>query len=281
MIIGIIGLGHIGGSLAWSLKENGFAERVIGFDKNLGHAERAAALGLVHETTADFGEICRRADLVLLAVPVDVAVVLLPEILGQLAENQFVMDVGSTKSAICEAVEKHPRRTQFLAAHPMSGTEYSGPDSAVLYQFDGKVMVFCEAEKSAQALVELAARLSKSLRMRVVQMDAAAHDRHVAYVSHISHVASFALARTVLEKEKDEKSIFDLASSGFASTVRLAKSNPEMWLPIFKQNRENVLDVLDEYLISVKKMRDALAEGDFEMFHQMMREANQIGRILK
>ena len=281
MTIAIIGLGHIGGSLAWSLKENGFAERVVGFDKNEAHGERAVALGLVHEKGTSFLETIGQADLILLATPVDVAVGLLPKILSQLADNQFVIDMGSTKLAICEAVAEHPRRAQFLAAHPMSGTEYSGPESAVLYQFDGKVMVFCEAERSDLRLVELASRLCKSLRMRVVRMDAAAHDVHVAYVSHISHVASFALARTVLEKEKDEKSIFDLASSGFASTVRLAKSNPEMWLPIFKQNRLNVLDVLDEFLISVKKMRDALADEDFQLFEEMMREAEQIRRILK
>lgn len=280
MIVAVIGLGHIGGSIAVSVRENGFASEVVGCDANPEHEQAALRNGLV-DSLANFDEAIEKADIIVVATPVNVLTQLLPRILDRVTEQQVVMDVGSTKRDVVEAVRQHPRRGQFIATHPMSGTEFSGPASAVLYQFDGKVTVFCDAERSHPHTVHTARRLYRSLRMRIVEMNAEAHDMHVAYISHISHIASFALALTVLEKEKDEHRIFELASSGFSSTVRLAKSAPDTWVPIFRQNRDNVLDVLDEYIHVLTDMRAALATENFEEVRRKIGKANDIRRVLE
>jgi prephenate dehydrogenase len=280
MIVAIVGIGLIGGSIGISIKENGFAEKVIGVEANEANANRALQLGLIDELQP-LAIAIQKAELIILATPVDTVIKLLPDILTKLTPKQVVMEVGSTKQNIMEAIKHHPNRGNFIATHPMAGTEFSGPDAAVLYLFDGKVAVFCDIANSSKRAINIATKLYKSLRMRIVQLEANDHDVHVAYISHISHLCSFALAITVLEKEKNEDRIFDLASTGFSSTVRLAKSSPDTWVPIFRQNRENVLDVLDEYLKVVQKMRDILAEGEYEKLHQMIAQSNVIKKVLK
>ena len=279
MIITVIGLGHIGGSIAISLKENGFAKTIIGCDTNLIHEQKALDNGLINKVL-DLSSAIKIADIIIVATPVNTLVRLLPKILHQLRDGQVVIDVGSTKKEVVAATAGHPRRGQFIATHPMSGTEFSGPESAVLYQFDGKVTVFCDTINSDANTINVATRMYRSLRMRIVEIDATSHDTHVAYISHISHIASFALAITVLEKEKDEHRIFELASSGFSSTVRLAKSAPETWIPIFEQNQENVLDVLDQYIHVLQDMRANLASQRFDKLRQQIAQANDIKRVL-
>jgi prephenate dehydrogenase len=279
MKITIIGLGLIGGSLAIALRESGFATELIGVEANAENAARALELGLVEKITS-FTEGVSLADIVIVATPVNALVYLLPKVLD-LVDNQIVMEVGSTKKPIVEAVRTHPNRAHFIATHPMAGTEFSGPDAAISGLFVGKACVLCDVEDSSETAHAAAKALFTALKMRIVYLDAESHDVHTAYVSHISHISSFALALTVLEKERDENQIFELASGGFESTVRLAKSNPATWIPIFEQNRDNVLDVLDEHISVLSQFRTLLIKRNFEDFHAMIERANDIKRILK
>lgn len=253
MTITIIGIGHIGGSMAISLKENGFAQKVIGFDRNQDSLDKALRRRIIDEEMP-FKEAIAAADIVILATPVDVMLKLLPSILD-LIDQQVVIDVGSTKERLLATITEHPKREQFVATHPMAGTEYSGIEAAIPNLFSGKYTVLCDADKSTPNAVDLIEKMYHCMNMKITHLSSQEHDIHTAYVSHISHISSFALALTVLEKEKDEKQIFELASSGFASTVRLAKSSPDMWTPIFRQNRDNVLDVLDEHIHVLSQFR--------------------------
>ena len=280
MTITIIGLGLIGGSLALSLRQQELAGRLIGLEQNPAHARRALALGLVDELAADLPAAVAPADFIIVAVPMDALLTVLPAVLDLLAPTQVVIDVGSTKAALLAAVAGHPRRGRFVAVHPMAGTEFSGPDAAAAELFKGKTAVICDAADSDSDAVAVVEQLLGALAMRLIYLGAAAHDLHTAYVSHISHISSFALALTVLEKEKEEQRIFDLAAGGFASTVRLAKSAPATWVPIFRQNRLNVLDVLDEHLRQLHKLRTLLAEEDYPGLTAQIQAANHIGRIL-
>lgn len=280
MIVTVVGVGLIGGSLALSLKQHGLATHIIGVDQNPTHLREAAARHLIDEGSTDLLAAVRRADLVLLAVPMDALLTVLPAVLD-IIDNQVVIDVGSTKKALLDVVRTHPKRGRFVAVHPMAGTEFSGPEAAVPELFRDKTLVLCDAEDSAADAVARVEQVADALGMRRVYLGGAEHDMHVAYVSHISHITSFALALTVLEKERDEQRIFELASTGFSSTVRLAKSSPAMWVPIFRQNRENVLDVLDEHLRQLQHMRDVLAREDYPAFTDLIHQANHIKRILK
>lgn len=279
MNISIIGPGLIGGSMAIGLKESGFAKRIIGVDNNPSNAARAIELGLVDEVLG-LEEAVRESHIIIVATPVDSLTKLLPKVLDYIDNEQVVLDVGSTKTPVLVAVENHPKRDRFVATHPMAGTEYSGPDAAIPGLFAGKCCVFTDVERSAPDALDACKRLYAALGMRLATLDGSDHDLHVAYVSHISHIASFALALTVLEKEKDENRIFELASGGFQSTVRLAKSSPETWMPIFRQNRDNVLDVLDEFINTVSRFRTLLIKKDFEKFEELIRHANDIRRII-
>lgn len=279
MTITIIGPGLIGGSVAIGLKEKGFATRLIGVDNNPDNAARALELGLV-DAMLPLEEAIRQSEIIIVATPVDSLTTLLPQVLDLVEGQQVVMDVGSTKTPILEVVDNHPNRARFVATHPMAGTEYSGPEAAIPGLFEGKCCVFSDIEKSAPDALGIAQKLYVALGMHINILDGAAHDLHVAYVSHISHIASFALALTVLEKEKDENRIFELASGGFQSTVRLAKSSPETWIPIFRQNRDNVLDVLDEFINTVSRFRTLLIKKDFSKFEELIRHANDIRRII-
>ena len=280
MTITIIGLGLIGGSLGLDLHLNGFASRRVGVDSNPLHCEQALALGLVEEVMP-LETACQMADLVVLAVPVNAILQLLPTVLNLVSPTTTVTDMGSTKGQLLACVAGHPNRVRYVAAHPMAGTEFSGPAAAVNHLFYQKNAIICDAHLSDPNAVTLVERLFKSLFMRITHMDGQSHDLHAAYVSHISHISSFALALTVLDKEKSEKAIFDLASGGFASTVRLAKSSPRMWRDVFEQNSEHLLDVLDQYLAQVTEFRNLIALQAFDTCEAQMSKANDIGRILE
>lgn len=275
----VVGMGLIGGSLALALKDRQIASRIIGVDENPAHAEQSLQKGLADEM-ASLEEAVKQSDLVIMAVPVHALALLLPTVLD-LVTQQVVMDVGSTKQNILEAVKDHPNRKYFVATHPMWGTEYSGPGAAVHGAFANKATVICNREDSGEAAVALVEGIYQKLGMHIMYMNAADHDVHVAYVSHISHITSFALANTVLEKEKEEHTIFELASGGFESTVRLAKSNPVTWASIFMQNRENVLDVLNEHISQLRKFKASLEKENYEYLEDLMVNANKIKRILK
>lgn len=279
MIVTIIGVGLIGGSLAIGLKEKGWAQWVIGVDQSKEHLAKARELKLIDEASS-LEDAIRRSDLIIVAIPVDGMQRLIPVVLDQV-KHQVVMEVGSTKEKLLQSFADHPRRHRFVSTHPMAGTEYSGPEAAVPKLFKGKCTVLCDIAQSDRDAVELVEDLYRTLEMRIVYMDAVAHDLHTAYVSHISHITSFALALTVLEKEKEEDRIFELASGGFESTVRLAKSSPDMWVPIFRQNRNNVLDVLKEHIRQLEQMKQLLEEEEYEKFYELIQRSNTIRKILK
>ncbi len=265
--------------MALKLKASGFASEVIAVDNNEEHCRIALEKGLA-DKVMNLEEAVDSSDLIIIAIPVDATLALLPRLLS-LVDMQAVMDVGSTKQLICEAVKDHPKRNRFCATHPMWGTEYSGPLSATDNAFSGKAAVLCNAFETDADVLDMVKNLYSRLNMHLVTMDARAHDVHTAYISHVSHITSFALANTVLEKEKEDDAIFELASGGFESTVRLAKSNPEMWVPIFEQNRDNVLDVLNEHISQLKKFKACLEKDNYEYLAALIINANSIKRIIK
>ncbi len=276
----IIGVGLIGGSMALALKEKGLARCITGVGKP-GDSLRVARERSLVDEVLPLREALAKSELIYIAIPVDATIPVLQEVLDALQPGQIVVDAGSTKQALCEAVRQHPRRAQFVASHPMWGTEYSGPEAAVTGAFAGRACVICEKEHSDAAALQAVETLYRSLGMHMVYMDATAHDVHAAYVSHIAHITSFALANTVLEKEKEEDAIFELAGGGFESTVRLAKSNPAMWAPIFLQNRENVLDVLNEHISQLRKFKASLEKENGDYLMELMERANQIRKIIR
>lgn len=278
--ISIIGVGLISGSFALALKEKGFAKHVIGVSRTRESEQKAIELGLIDEALP-LEEAVAKSDLIYIAIPVDATIDVTKKVLDLVNNQQIVVDAGSTKFALCEALRNHPNRKRFVATHPMWGTEYSGPEAAVKNAFVGRACVISEKELSDENAVNTIETIYKELGMNLVYMDAAAHDTHAAYISHISHITSFALANTVLEKEKEEDAIFQLAGGGFESTVRLAKSNPAMWAPIFMQNKENVLDVLNEHISQLRKFKAALEKENMDYLWELMQNANKIKRIIK
>lgn len=280
MIATIVGTGLIGGSLAISLKEKGVANWIIGVDQNESNLEKAKELQIIDEG-ASLHDAMQRSQLIILAIPVDALLKILPSIMDNASPDHVIMDVGSTKEKILELVAGHSKRGRFVAAHPMAGTEYSGPEAAVKNLFTHKTMVLCDVKNSDEDALEVIENLVDKLQMRLVYMNGEEHDLHTAYVSHISHITSFALALTVLEKEKEQGRIFELASGGFESTVRLAKSSPDMWVPIFKHNRHNVLDVLEEHIHQLQQMKQLLENEDYDAFYKLIQKSNKIKKILK
>ena len=260
MKITLIGVGLIGGSIALKLKEKGLVSYVYGVDKNENHLTEAKNLGIIDEI-ATLEHAVKNSNLIIIAIPVDSASKVLPQVVN--------------------SVENHHNRSRFVAFHPMWGTENSGPKSAKSDSFSEKAAVICDKEFSAENALKTVEKVAENLGMHVIYMKAEDHDIHTAYISHISHITSYALANTVLEKEREEDTIFQLASSGFSSTVRLAKSHPEMWVPIFKQNKENVLDVLNEHISQLRKFKSALEKDNDELLEELIRNANKIRGILK
>lgn len=279
MRISIIGVGLIGGSIALKLKQKGMADFIYGIDNSTEHLNEALELKII-DAKADLEDGIRNSDLIIIAIPVDAARKILPQILDLISENQTVMDTGSTKAGIVQAIKDHPKRQRFVAFHPMWGTENSGPKSAISDSFSGKAGVICNKEESAEDALKSVEKIAENLDMHLIYMNAEDHDVHTAYISHISHITSYALANTVLEKEREEETIFQLASSGFSSTVRLAKSHPEMWVPIFKQNKENVLDVLNEHISQLRKFKSALEKENYDYLEELISNANKIRGIL-
>lgn len=277
--ITIIGVGLIGGSLALQLHEKKLSARLIGVDANPEHARQAIELELVDEMLP-LDEAIEAADVIVLAIPVDRMVELLPSLLNRI-NNQVVVDLGSTKSQLIDAIKEHPKRGRYVATHPMWGTEYSGPSAAVRGAYENKAVIICDASDSDADALDWVKHMYKKIGMHILEMEAKAHDLHAAYVSHISHITSFALANTVLEKEKEQNAIFELASAGFESTVRLAKSNPAMWVPIFMQNKENVLDVLKEHIAQLQRFKESIEKEDDKYLMRLIEEANKIRRIIK
>lgn len=278
MKVQIIGVGLIGGSFALDIKSAFSEAEIYGCDANSEHLTKAKALGIIdHQAEL---ENVQQVDVVILAVPVDVAPGILEKVLDLVNENTLVFDAGSTKEGICKTVTNHPGRRNYLAAHPIAGTEFSGPEAAIPDLYRNKTNIICEVEKTAFKLQERALEIFQRLGMRIRYMDPKSHDKHIAYVSHLSHISSFMLGKTVLEKEKNERDIFDLAGSGFASTVRLAKSSPEMWTPIFQQNKENVLETLNEYIANLNRFKDLIEDDDFQGVYREMQHTNHIKSIL-
>ncbi|SHN18125.1 prephenate dehydrogenase [Cyclobacterium lianum] len=273
----IVGLGLLGGSFAKALKKSFPEWDITGFDSNPEHLSLALEMGLISRSL----EVPEKdSAVVVLATPVDTLFGLLVETLAQVGPDTMVMDFGSTKGELCRQIADHPKRNQYLAVHPIAGTENSGPAAAVTNLFDGKVLIICEMEKTDIHLKGMAYDIFEAINMKLRFMDPGDHDLHLAFVSHLSHVSSFVLGKTVLDKTEDEKNIFDMAGSGFASTVRLAKSSPAMWAPIFLENKKNVLEAMDSYIEHLRHFRKMLAEDDVDGLKHNMREANKIRDIL-
>lgn len=274
----IIGVGLIGGSLALDIKYKRPEVTIYGIDNSEDHLNQAIELNIIDEK-AELSDL-DKADLVILAIPVDTSVKVLPEVLDTISDFGLVVDVGSTKLDICNVVENHAKRRNFLAMHPIAGTEFSGPKAAIQNLFQQKTNIICEVEKTAFKLQEKALKLFTEIGMRMRYMNPESHDKHIAYVSHLSHISSFMLGKTVIEKEKNERDIFDMAGSGFESTVRLAKSSPAMWAPIFKQNKTNVIETLDDYIANLVQFRAMMENDDFEGVYNEMKDTNYIKQIL-
>jgi prephenate dehydrogenase len=279
MRLAVVGIGLMGGSIALSLKKKGFVSHVIGVDQNLDHQQQALQLGIVDEIMS-LSDAVASADIIAIATPVNVAESILPTILN-LVNKQVVFDVGSTKESIVNVANTHANKGRFVPTHPMWGTEFSGPTAAQTDAFIDKATVICNKMQVDADALQMIEQMYGQLGMHILYMDAIKHDTHVAYVSHISHITSFALANTVLEKEKESDAIFELASGGFESTVRLAKSNAEMWVPIFMQNKENVLDVLNEHISQLRKFKASLEKENPDYLLELIQNANKIKRILK
>jgi len=278
MNIGIIGLGLIGGSFALSARKLIEDSVLYGEDKNDLHQKQALELKIVDQSLKPSNYYYM--DVIILAIPVNAALDKVIPLLDQINDNTLLIDVGSTKSMICKKLELHPKRNQFLATHPIAGTEFSGPSAAYETLYNGKAQILCESNKTRSDLLEWAVQWFKNMEMKLQEMDPNEHDQHIAYVSHLSHISSFMLGKTVMEKEQDEKAIFDMAGSGFASTVRLAKSSPSMWTPIFEQNQENILEVLDEYITNLKEFKSLMEQKDYKTVFKKIQETNAIREIL-
>ncbi|MAU17279.1 MAG: prephenate dehydrogenase [Muricauda sp.] len=279
MKVVIIGVGLIGGSFAKDVKKLHPESEIIGVDKNESHLDKAMEINVI-DKKGGYSDL-ETADMVFVGIPVNVLVSELPKILDAVGDETVVMDAGSTKRLICEQVENHPKRRNFMACHPIAGTEFSGPTAAFEGLYTGKTMIICEVEKTAFKLQERALSIFQDIGMRIRYMNPKAHDKHIAYVSHLSHISSFMLGKTVIEKEKNERDIFDMAGSGFESTVRLAKSSPDMWTPIFEQNKDNVVETLEEYIQNLTRFKQLILDNDFENVHQEMSNTNKIKQILK
>lgn len=275
----VIGVGLIGGSLCLDLKKIFPEIKIHGIDISEDSLDLAIKLNLIDHKSCF--EALHIADLVLIATPVDIANNIIIDVLDIINEKTLVIDFGSTKNNICDKVTDHKNRKNYLASHPIAGTEFSGPESAFSGLFNDKTIILCDTEKTDQKLLKTAEDIFNSINMNIRYMDSLSHDKHIAYVSHLSHISSFMLGKTVMDKEKNENNIFDMAGSGFESTVRLAKSSPEMWAPIFKLNKDNIIESLDEYILNLKKFKILIQNDDSVQLKSEMKKTNYIINILK
>ena len=279
MKIGIIGVGLIGGSLAISARQYIPDVEIYGSNRSQANLQKSLDLGLIDFRLEE--AMIKQMDVILLSIPVDIALERLVDLMDEVNDNALIMDFGSTKAAICQQVALHSKRGQFLATHPIAGTEYSGPAAALPDLFEDKIQILCEAQKTRPDLLEWAQDWFKKMGMNLREMDAVEHDQHITYVSHLSHISSYMLGKTVMEKEKDQSAIFDMAGSGFSSTVRLAKSSPYMWVPIFKQNKENISETLSQYINNLNQFKQLLDASRFDELHEQILEINNIRQILE
>ncbi|NCF30867.1 MAG: prephenate dehydrogenase [Bacteroidetes bacterium] len=279
MKIGIIGVGLIGGSLALSARQHIPDVEIYGSNRSQANLQKSLDLGLIDFRLEE--AMIKQMDVILLSIPVDIALERLVDLMDEVNDNALIMDFGSTKAAICQQVALHSKRGQFLATHPIAGTEYSGPAAALPDLFEDKIQILCEAQKTRPDLLEWAQDWFKKMGMNLREMDAVEHDQHITYVSHLSHISSYMLGKTVMEKEKDQSAIFDMAGSGFSSTVRLAKSSPYMWVPIFKQNKENISETLSQYINNLNQFNQLLDASRFDELHEQILEINNIRQILE
>jgi prephenate dehydrogenase len=280
MKIAIFGIGLIGGSLARDLRESKFASEIIGVENSPAHAEKALEIGLVNRIETKEKAIAE-ADLIILTVPVNALIDELKFVLERITPDKTVTDCGSTKGIIIDGVKNAPNRNRYVASHPIAGTEFSGPTAAISGLFSDKICIFCDVENSDSDALETVERMYRTIGMDIKQMESHQHDIHAAYVSHISHISSFVLAATVLEKEQDEEAIFEMAGGGFESTVRLAKSSPQTWSPIFQQNKAYLLEAIDTYIEKMYRFRNLINKNKFAELEEFMSEANEIRKILK
>lgn len=280
MIIGIIGLGLIGGSIAQELKNKGFAKSIIGYNRTKKSCNNALKMNLI-DKIVDFKELCNNSDLIILAIPVNSIRKILPKVLTEISNKTVVTDVGSTKELIIESIKNHPKKKRFVPTHPMSGTEKSGPTAAITNLFVNKVTIICNQDTCDKDALDLVIHLYKTLGSNLIFMNSKHHDEYIGYVSHLCHIISYTLAITILDKEKNTSNIFNLASSGLKSTIRLAKSSPDIWTPIFEQNSKNILQIIDIYIKNIKKFKNYLINNDFKKIYQYIQDANKIKKIFK
>ena len=275
----VIGVGLIGGSLCLDIKKIYPKVKIYGIDSSVDNLDLAVELNLIDfKTSLDN---LNKADLVLISTPVDVANKIIIDVLNNINSKSLVIDFGSTKTNICSKVNNHKKRKNYLASHPIAGTEFSGPKAAFLGLFSNKTIILCDSEKTDTNLLSTAEIIFRSMQMNIRYMDSFSHDKHIAYVSHLSHISSFMLGKTVMDKEKNENNIFDMAGSGFESTVRLAKSSPEMWAPIFELNKENIVESLEEYIVNLNSFKNLLQNDKFGELKNQMIQTNYIKNILK
>ena len=279
MKVGIIGVGLIGGSFALSAREHISDVEIYGSNRSEANLQKSLDLGLIDHKLED--TLINQMDIILLAIPVDIAMDRLVDLLDEVNDNALIMDFGSTKGAICQQVEQHSKRGQFLATHPIAGTEYSGPSAALPDLFYNKIQILCETQKTRPDLLEWAQDWFRKIGMNLREMDPIVHDQYITFVSHLSHISSYMLGKTVMEKEKNHSTIFDMAGSGFSSSVRLAKSSPYMWIPIFKQNKENIIDTLSQYIKNLNQFKGLLEADKFDELHQQILKINGIREILE
>lgn len=275
----VIGVGLIGGSLCLDIKNIYPKVKVYGIDTSNENLDMAIKLNLIdYKSSLDD---LYKADLVLISTPVDVANKIIIDVLNNINSKSLVIDFGSTKTNICSTVDNHKKRRNYLASHPIAGTEFSGPNAAFSGLFNNKTMILCDTEKTDPNLLVTAETIFRTMDMNIRYMDSFSHDKHIAYVSHLSHISSFMLGKTVMDKEKNENNIFDMAGSGFESTVRLAKSSPEMWTPILELNKENIVESLEEYIMNLNNFKNLLQNDKFGELKNQMTRTNYIKNILK
>ena len=275
----VVGVGLIGGSLCLDIKKIYPKVKIYGIDSSTDNLDLAVKLNLIdYKTSLDN---LNKADLVLISTPVDIANNIIIDVLNTINSKSLVIDFGSTKTNICSKVKNHKKRKNYLASHPIAGTEFSGPKAAFSGLFSNKTIILCDTEKTDKNLLITAKNIFRSMQMNIRYMDSVSHDKHIAYVSHLSHISSFMLGKTVMDKEKNENNIFDMAGSGFESTVRLAKSSPEMWAPIFELNKENIVESLEEYIMNLNSFKNLLQNDNFGELKNQMTQTNYIKNILK